>query len=635
MNRFFWLIVLLGFIFSGCNSDSVDIVVAKKQSIVEETAAKQLKKYLSKLYPDNDFKIVNKIPSDNRKLILVGSIQNLAEYEHLLPSDLAEEPESFSVNTKQIENKEIGVITGYDATGTLYAVYALLEKLGCGFYLSYETIPEESKKFSFAEWEIEDSPAYPLRLVFNWHNFLSGITTWNIDDWSAWIEQAAKMRYNTIMIHSYGNNPMMEFEMNGERKEVGYLANTAKGRDWGTNHTNDVRRLFGSRSLYEDSIFGAEASKVPDNERVDAAIRLAQDAFKKADEYGMNVAFTFDVGDRRSLPANIVNTLPEHAKLKTRGAWYPNPETDEGFEYYKAQAKQILAMYPQIDYFIPWVRYRVPEQSSDFMRIEQFPDEWEKEFNDGISLGNMDDNTFTRSMFFIGKICKAYRLAVDELGFSDVKMGIGTWNWDAFPAMDKFLPEEYEFFPLDWYMNFHTDSTVKTLTSMDAKRKVHPIVWAHHDDHRYIGKPYTPYENFTDMLEERNSAGFGIIHWTTRPLDIYFKSLSQQVWERTLNEPLEETVEEFARKTFQSDAPVFSKYVYEWITRAAMFGRETSEYFYDMKDTEPRLKRFQLGKYGNPLDYPENAVKEAHKRIEILDEIDTLALSAQGRDWYR
>src|SRR6056297_868231 len=107
MNRFFWLIVLLGFIFSGCNSDSVDIVVAKKQSIVEETAAKQLKKYLSKLYPDNDFKIVNKIPSDNRKLILVGSIQNLAEYEHLLPSDLAEEPESFSVNTKQIENKEI------------------------------------------------------------------------------------------------------------------------------------------------------------------------------------------------------------------------------------------------------------------------------------------------------------------------------------------------------------------------------------------------------------------------------------------------------------------------------------------------------------------------------------------------
>jgi hypothetical protein len=54
-----------------------------------------------------------------------------------------------------------------------------------------------------------------------------------------------------------------------------------------------------------------------------------------------------------------------------------------------------------------------------------------------------------------------------------------------------------------------------------------------------------------------------------------------------------------------------------------------------MKDTEDRLKRFQLGKYGNPLDYPENAVAEAKKRLTILDEIDTLALSDQGRDWYR
>ncbi len=66
-----------------------------------------------------------------------------------------------------------------------------------------------------------------------------------------------------------------------------------------------------------------------------------------------------------------------------------------------------------------------------------------------------------------------------------------------------------------------------------------------------------------------------------------------------------------------------------------MFGRETSEYFYDMKDTEDRLKRFQLGKYGNPLDYPENAVNEAQKRLAILDEIDTLKLSEQGRNWYR
>jgi hypothetical protein len=368
---------------------------------------------------------------------------------------------------------------------------------------------------------------------------------------------------------------------------------------------------------------------------VEAAVELAQNAFKRAEEYGMDVAFTFDVGDRYSTPDNIIETLPGHARLKTMATWYPHPETAEGYAYYKAQARQILEMYPQIDYFIPWVRYRVPNDPSDFLRVEQFPDAWEKDFNAGISRENMEDNTFTRSMYFLGKICKAYQKAVDELGFDEVKMGIGTWNWAAFPAIDKFLPEEFEFFPLDWYMNFHADSTVHTLTSIDVGRKVHPIVWAHHDDHRYIGKPYTPYDDFADMLEERNAAGFGVIHWTTRPLDIYFKSLSQQVWKETLNEPLEKTVADFAKKTFESDAPVFRNYIYEWITKAAMFGRETSEYFYDMKDTEDRLKRFQLGKYGNPLDEPENAVKEARKRLKILDAVDTLSLSDQGRDWYR
>ncbi len=635
MKKVLLFTLFIGFAMAHIYCEPVAILVPGNQNVVEETASVELQKYLSLLYPEDDFTIVGEMPSEHRKVILLGTVQKLKAYKELLPAVLPGKPESYSITTLSSIDREVGIIAGYDDAGTLYAVYSLLEKLGCGFYLSYETLPEERTRFSFQEWNLSDSPAYPVRLVFNWHNFLSGITTWNIDDWALWIEQSAKMRYNTIMIHSYGNNPMMEFEFNGEKKEVGYLANTAKGRDWGTNHTNDVRRLYGARSFFDDSIFGAEASKVPDAERVDAAIQLAQDAFKKADEYGMDVAFTFDVGDPRSLPSNIVNTLPEHAKLKTMGTWYPHPETEEGFEYYKAQARQILEMYPQIDYFVPWVRYRVPHQSSDFMRVEQFPDAWERDFNSGISRENLEDNTFTRSMYFIGKICEAYRVAVDELGFGDVKMGIGTWNWAAFPTMDKFLPEEYEFFPLDWYMNFHTDSTVQTLTSIDPSRNVHPIVWAHHDDHRYIGKPYTPYENFADMLEQRNAAGFGIIHWTTRPLELYFKSLSQQVWESTLNEPLEVTVEEFAKKTFECNAPVFKQYIVEWITRAAMFGRETSEYFYDMKDTEPRLKRFQLGKYGNPLDYPENAVEEAQKRLKILDEIDTMKLSEQGRDWYR
>ena len=637
MKNIVWSVLLIVFLVQTGFSKTIHIVVRTNQSQLEQNAAEVLKNYLSKIYLKDDFLIVNDVPDKSGMLIFIGSKMSLQDTD--LPAgqmagQLPLKPEGYAVFTTQYNQQKAAVIAGHDEIGTLYGVYALLERLGYGFYLSYETLPEEKQNFSFADWHLADYPRYPVRMVFNWHNFLSGISTWNLPDWKKWIEQSSKMKYNTIVVHAYGNNPMLPFEYNGQQKEVGYLASTAKGQDWGTNHTNDVRRLFGAGSIFKDSIFGADAAKVPDHKRVDAAVNLTRDAFEHADKYGMKIAFAFDIATGSSVPQNIVNTLPDHAKLETRGTEYPNPETMEGYDYFKAQVSQIMEMYPQIDHFVPWVRYMWPDTTADWMRVEHFPKQWDHDYKNILSVRQMEDNSFNRSLYFIGKICKAYRKALDELNYEQVKLGIGTWNWHSFTTMDIFLPEHVEFFPLDWNMDFETQFAENTLTSIDADRKVYPIVWAHHDDHRYIGKPYTPYKNFYDLLQLRNSNGFGIIHWTTRPLDIYFKSLSQQVWQNSLNESLTKTVNQMAKNIFESDAPVFKEYLHEWITKAAMFGRETSEYFYDMKDTEKRKQRYQLWEYGNPLDYPDNAVKEAEKRLKILEKIDAGSLSARSKEWY-
>ena len=89
------------------------------------------------------------------------------------------------------------------------------------------------------------------RIVFNWHNFLSGCTGWDLEDWQKWIDQSVKMRYNTIMVHAYGNNPMVQFVFNGQEKPLGYLTTTISGRDWGAQHVNDVRKVVsGDRSSH-------------------------------------------------------------------------------------------------------------------------------------------------------------------------------------------------------------------------------------------------------------------------------------------------------------------------------------------------------------------------------------------------
>ena len=82
------------------------------------------------------------------------------------------------------------------------------------------------------------------RFVFNWHNFLSGCSSWDLQHWNRWTTQSQKMGYNGIMVHAYGNNPMTGFSFMGVDKPVGYLSSTRVGRDWATMHVNGAEQDF-------------------------------------------------------------------------------------------------------------------------------------------------------------------------------------------------------------------------------------------------------------------------------------------------------------------------------------------------------------------------------------------------------
>jgi hypothetical protein len=120
--------------------------------------------------------------------------------------------------------------------------------------------------------------------VFNWHNFLSGCSTWDLADWQKWIDQSARMRFNTIMVHAYGNNPMFAFTHNGLEKPTGYLSTTARGRDWGTEHVLDVRRMIGAAGLFDSPVFGASAALASEGQTHQAATALMQKVFQFASD---------------------------------------------------------------------------------------------------------------------------------------------------------------------------------------------------------------------------------------------------------------------------------------------------------------------------------------------------------------
>ena len=234
--------------------------------------------------------------------------------------------------------------------------------------MSGDTLPApKTNAFDFAGWQLANAPLARERLVFDWHNFLSGCSTWNFPDWQKWIAQSQKMGFNAIMVHAYGNNPMAEFSFDGVAKPVGYLSTTIKGRDWSTMHVTDVRRMFGGE-VFDQPAFGAEAGLVPDDRRVAAAQSLMQQVFADAASHGMSVYFAVDVDTPSANPQELVRRLPESARFQASGAtwtmtgsstnriWLANPDTAEGFAFYHAQVEGLLKTYPQITKLVGWFR---------------------------------------------------------------------------------------------------------------------------------------------------------------------------------------------------------------------------------------------------------------------------------------
>ena len=612
-------------------------VVADGAQPGEMLAARELESFLAKLYPEAEFRLAA-APSakDVTHVIVVGTKATRSQLLDDEERNKLEAPGSYVVFTRPWEGKPAGFVVGSDRQGLWCGVYRLLERLGCGFYLSFDTLPSVlPAEFSFDRWEMSDHPLAPVRMVFNWHNFLSGCSTWNVEHWQRWIAQSQKMGYNAVMVHAYGNNPMAGFRFRGRDKPVGYLSSTRVGRDWSTNHVNDVRRLWGGE-VFDAVVFGADAAiEGTDGERTQAAQRLMAEAFAFAQRRDVDVFFAVDVDTTSANPQELIGLLPEDARFEidvpamawmgqeAGKAYLVNPETPDGYAFYKAQVEHLLAVYPEIDCLVVWHR----KGNTPWMgfKPESMPAAWQEEYRAEVAKTPGAEKLWhAHHLFAQSKIVRAFQRAVEELGREDVRIAFGSWDFDFLPAADRFLPEGVALIPLDWMVLrdqsiFDTAERRASVAEVASHRPVIPVAWAHHDDGNYVGRPYEPYSGFYDRLTEMkcHDDGYGIIHWTTKPLDLYFKSLVNQVGTASRNQPLEATCRRMAADLVgPAEADVFGEYLRQWVTTMPKIGRETSDFFIDHELT----------------DLP--GVEAAHlERMKLLDAIDRQELSPAGLEW--
>lgn len=591
---------------------NVAVSLSPNANSTEKIAADELVTHLRTLYPESKFRIC--APAAGDAVVYIGTIHELPEsVASQLKADLTDE-DSYAVSA--IDGRRV-TITGGSPRGTLFAVYALLEKLGFGFYLSYDTEPRQlHTPVAFSDWNMASSPTARERVIFNWHNFLSGCSAWNLADWEHWITQAERMRFNTVMVHAYGNNPMFSFTLNGQTKPTGYLSNTELGRDWGTEHVLDVRKIIGGNGEFDGPIFGADASKVSESERVAAAQSLMQQAFHYASERGMGIIFALDVDTETANPQNVIATLPASARFSAQELQLVNPDTPEGYAYYRAEIEQLMKLYPEITDVAVWFRGGL-ESPWRGLKSNQFPAAWQPEFSKLVDAEpQLKSDAEAPGIFAISKIAKAFRKALDESGHSSVKLSVGSWRFNFLQSANAFMPAGVTLLPLDYSYEFPSDPVQERLRVIGRQRPVVPIVWAQHDDRQFSGRSYVPNAGLSSLLRWSNSAGFGVIHWSTRPLDLFFKNVADQVWSSSENEMLSTTAAAMASRTFGKQAEELGgRYLVNWIYDSPAFGRETTDRFID-QDVD--LK---------------NELHGSNARLELLDKIRPLADGPKSLAW--
>jgi len=238
-------------------------------------------------------------------------------------------------------------------------------------------------------------------------------------------------------------------------------------------------------------------------------------------------------------------------------------------------------------------------------------------------------------MFGMAKIARACQRALREIGRKDVSVAFGSWHYGFLAGADRFMPKGVTLIPLDWMVLVDKsqlrDAASRTVIGKVAEhRPVLPVVWAHHDDGAYVMRPFKPFDKFQDRLDDARCTehGYGIIHWTTRPLDLYFSSLARQTWSRTRNESFETTCLRAAGLWFgRAHQETLGRYLRQWVDEAPMFARETSDWFVDRPLAEPRALAESMRKRISLLDAAGAAVMtfDAKQRVAYFKSIEEFA----------
>ncbi len=332
-------------------------------------------------------------------------------------------------------------------------------------------------------------PASPfvIRGTLPWHNFLSGPTAWNEDDYRAYLDDMAARGLNLVAFHCYTGGaeryapyvePMVRIQYRGVVPEAGF--DTSLTARWGYRPLAVKEFAFGTDKLFllprGAKAFGAACAILPQSneERYLKAHDLMRKVLTMAHARGIQMAMGFEFGVH---PPELASIVPPESRIG--GAMLPDPTHPANIEILHSALDDIVRSYPGIDFVWLWLH-----EHSMFIAQPQLAGRFGEFYQrEKVSFADASNEHAA----FTGVWSLAYiRQAHDYLAKRSPKTRLVIGGWGGGPqlppvlrGLDRTLPMDIVFSCLNPGMG--SSGHVPVLTQIARHRPVWSIPWLEGD----------------------------------------------------------------------------------------------------------------------------------------------------------
>ena len=400
---------------------------------------------------------------------------------------------------------------------------------------------------------------FNIRGVLPWHNFLSGPTGWNLEDYRNYLDECQQYGINFIGFHNYTGGgeryatyvePMIKIEYKDILPQA-YFDNSLTAR-WGYLPMKVKDYAFGTDrafSLPEGAeAFGSDASVTSSTprEHYEKSQALMRDVLSMAHERGIRMAMGFEFG---VIP-------PEYFSLNVAGDCFywpgesnmiPNPKSQLAIEIHYAELDNILETYPDIDYVWLWLN----EHSFMGVNIEKALENasFAEAYNAGQGYFKEAADDAAR---FVGVWALEYmKLTSDYLRSkgSHVKVILGGWGGghqlpSLLKGLDRALPKDIIFSCLN--PDLGKSPQPEFLSDIAKNRTVWAVPWLEGDHQLWHFQPRVEMmRDHVKLAAKQNLDGVIAIHWRTEEPRFNFRTFAHFASNKTDNKTVEQLYEEY------------------------------------------------------------------------------------------